>query len=84
MEAMKTTVTPNFKNIISNIGDIGVIHRYFSSYCQYSSRYDNFKKGSVQNAFNPEFSNGAVMDIGIYNDISFSGLYLTFCGAGVS
>ena len=64
MEAMKTTVTPNFKNIISNIGDIGVIHRYFSSYCQYSSRYDNFKKGSVQNAFNPEFSNGAVMDIG--------------------
>ena len=66
MEGMKTTVTPNFKNIISNIGNIGVIRRYFSSYCQYSSRYDNFKKGSVQNAFNPEFSNGAVMDIGVY------------------
>ena len=33
---------------------------------QYSSRYDKFKEGIVLNAFKPELSNGAMMDIGIY------------------
>ena len=66
MEAMKTTVTPNFRHVIDNIARAGKIRRYFSSYCQYSSRYDDYKKGIVRNAFRPELSNGAVMDIGIY------------------
>ena len=33
---------------------------------EYSSRYDKFKEGIILNAFKPELSNGAVMDIGIY------------------
>ena len=66
MEAMKTTLTPNFRHILANIGSVGKIRRYFASYCQYSSRYDKFKNGIILNAFNPEFSNGAVMDIGTY------------------
>ncbi|MCQ4762299.1 oxidoreductase, partial [Alistipes onderdonkii] len=33
---------------------------------QYSSRYDKFRQGIVLNAFNPELSNGAMMDIGVY------------------
>ena len=66
MEAMKPTLTPDFAAVINNIGKIGKIRRYFSSYCQYSSRYDKLKEGIVLNAFNPDLSNGAMMDIGIY------------------
>lgn len=66
MEAMKPTLTPNFISVLNHIGKVGTIRRYFSAYCQYSSRYDKLKEGIVPNAFNPELSNGAVMDIGVY------------------
>ncbi|WP_085535647.1 Gfo/Idh/MocA family protein [Massilibacteroides vaginae] len=66
MEAMKPTLTPNFLSVKKNLHRIGQVRRYFSCYCQYSSRYNQFKEGIVLNAFNPEMSNGAMMDIGIY------------------
>jgi predicted dehydrogenase len=66
MEAMKPTLTPGFLSIRDNLKRVGTVRRYFASYCQYSSRYDNYKKGVVANAFRPEYSNGAMMDIGIY------------------
>jgi len=52
MEAMKSTLLPNFKAIQNNLHKIGPIRRYFASYCQYSSRYDAYKKGTVLNVFN--------------------------------
>ncbi len=66
MEALKTTQLPNFLAIKENLHKIGKVRRYFASYCQYSSRYDKYKEGTVLNAFKPEFSNGSLMDIGIY------------------
>lgn len=66
MEAMKSTLTPNFIAVMENIHALGTIRRYFASYCQYSSRYDKLKEGIVLNAFNPAFSNGSVMDLGVY------------------
>ncbi len=66
MEAMKPTLTPNFRAVRGNLQRVGTVRRYFSAYCQYSSRYDKFKEGIVLNAFRPEFSNGAMMDIGVY------------------
>lgn len=66
MEAMKTTLLPNFQAIRKHIHKIGKIRRYFASYCQYSSRYDAYKQGTVLNAFNPQFSNGSLMDLGVY------------------
>ena len=66
MEAMKPTLTPNFLAVRDNLHKIGTVRRYFSCYCQYSSRYDKFRDGVVLNAFNPELSNGALMDIGVY------------------
>ncbi|MCG1020939.1 Gfo/Idh/MocA family protein [Sutcliffiella horikoshii] len=66
MEAMKTTLLPNFIAVKENLHKIGKIRRYSASYCQYSSRYDKYKEGIVLNAFKPEFSNGSLMDIGIY------------------
>lgn len=66
MEAMKTTFLPNFRAIQEHLPKIGRIRRYVGGYCQYSSRYDAYLQGSVLNAFNPAFSNGALMDLGIY------------------
>jgi predicted dehydrogenase len=66
LEAMKSTLTPNFQTIQENLHKIGPVRRYFASYCQYSSRYDEYLKGNVLNAFKPEFSNGALMDLGVY------------------
>ena len=66
MEAMKTTVLPNFLAIRENIHKIGKIRKYFSSFCQYSSRYDKYKEGIILNAYKKELSNGSLMDIGVY------------------
>ncbi|GGI47064.1 putative oxidoreductase YulF [Paenibacillus marchantiophytorum] len=66
MEALKSTLMPNFKVIQDNLHKLGKVRRYFASYCQYSSRYDAYKQGTVLNAFNPIFSNGSIMDLGIY------------------
>ena len=89
MEAMKPTLTPNFRVLREALPKAGVIRRYFASYCQYSSRYDKFKEGIVLTAFKPELSNGAMMDIGVYtvypmvvlfgrpNKISASGVVLS-------
>nr|MCR4765676.1 Gfo/Idh/MocA family oxidoreductase [Bacteroidaceae bacterium] len=66
MEAMIATMNPNFFKVREMLQKLGSIRRYFASYCQYSSRYDKFKEGIVLNAFQPELSNGAMMDIGVY------------------
>ncbi|PYZ91649.1 oxidoreductase [Salipaludibacillus keqinensis] len=66
MEAVKNTALPNFHSLKEAIHRISPIRRMVTSYCQYSSRYDAFKQGTVLNAFNPDFSNGALMDIGLY------------------
>lgn len=66
MEAMKSTLSPSFDAVRENLHRIGTPRRYFASFCQYSSRYDKFKQGIVLNAFRPELSNGAMMDIGVY------------------
>lgn len=66
MEAMKTTLLPNFNELQKHVHKIGKVRRYFASYCQYSSRYDAYRAGEVLNAFNPKFSNGSLMDLGIY------------------
>ncbi|WP_165045417.1 Gfo/Idh/MocA family protein [Dysgonomonas sp. ZJ709] len=66
MEAMKPTLTPNFLSVRKHVKDVGVLRRYFSCYCQYSTRYDSLKEGVLMNAFDPALSNGAVMDLGVY------------------
>ncbi len=66
LEAMRPVFSPGFKWIADNLHKIGKIRQATFTYCQYSSRYDNFKKGIIENAFRPELSNGALMDIGVY------------------
>jgi predicted dehydrogenase len=66
MEAMKSTVQPGMQAVRVQLPRLGTIRKYFASYCQYSSRYDAFKQGDIQNAFKSELANGALMDIGTY------------------
>jgi predicted dehydrogenase len=66
MEAMKPTLTPNFRVVTEYLPRLGKLRRWFSAFGKYSSHYDNLKDGKLPNAFNPELANGAVMDIGVY------------------
>lgn len=66
LEAMRSVFDPGFAAIQKNLPKLGKIRRATFQYCQYSRRYDNYKKGIVENAFRPELSNGALMDIGVY------------------
>ena len=66
LEAIKNIFEPGFLAIKDNLHKLGPIRRVSFEYCQYSSRYDNFKAGIMSNIFDPRFSAGALMDIGIY------------------
>lgn len=66
LEAMRPDFDPAFRMIEEYLPKIGKLRRATIEYCQYSSRYDKFKEGEVLNAFNPELSNAAIMDIGVY------------------
>lgn len=66
LEAMRPVFDPGFAKIKELLPKIGQIRRAVFQYCQYSSRYDAFKEGIIENAFNPALSNAALMDIGVY------------------
>ena len=65
MEAMVSTLNPNFRTAAGKIAEIAPVRNYISSYCQYSSKYDALKKGAVASCFKPGTA-GAVRDIGVY------------------
>ncbi len=66
MEAVKSTLVPAFTAFRDQLPKLGKIHHYFSSFCQYSSRYDAYLAGEYRNAFDLNLSNGSLMDIAIY------------------
>ena len=66
LEAMRPDFDPAFDLIEENLPRIGKLRRATFEFCQYSSRYDSYREGIIQNAFNPELGNAAVMDIGVY------------------
>ena len=66
LEGMRPAFTPGFVALREAVSGLGPVRRVSFLYCQYSSRYDKFKAGIVENAFNPALCNGALMDIGVY------------------
>jgi predicted dehydrogenase len=66
MEAMKSLTMPAYLKLQELLPRIGKVRKYIGNYCQYSSRYDRHKKGEYVNTFRKEFSNGSLLDIGIY------------------
>lgn len=65
-EAFMSPYLPNFQQIKSDLPSLGAIRKAHITYCQYSSRYPKYLNGENPNTFNPEFSNGSIMDIGFY------------------
>ena len=66
LEAMRPAHDPLIGLVRDNLSKIGKIRRASLEFCQYSSRYDKFKAGIVENAFEPKIKNSALSDIGIY------------------
>lgn len=66
MEAMKSLTMPAYLKLQELLPRIGKVRKYIGNYCQYSSRYDRHKNGEYVNTFRNEFSNGSLLDIGIY------------------
>lgn len=66
MEAYKSVFIPGMKAIFDNLYKVGKIRNAFFSYGKYSSRYDAHMAGLDVNTFKKEFSNGALMDMGMY------------------
>ncbi|GFI08084.1 scyllo-inositol 2-dehydrogenase (NADP(+)) IolU [Lachnospiraceae bacterium] len=74
-EAITNQYNPNYgkmKELLPRLGDIKLAALNFS---QYSSRYDNFKKGIVSPSFDPKNAGGALMDLNIYNIHFVAGLF---------
>ncbi len=73
MEAMISTLCPNFVAARERLAEMGTVRHYFASFCQYSSKYDLVKRiiagednSPVPSSLNPDRCGGALMDIGIY------------------
>lgn len=66
MEAMRPGHDPAASVVRDALSEIGTIRRAVFDYCQYSSRYDAYKAGTILNAFDPSLGNAALMDIGCY------------------
>ena len=66
-EAITNQYLPNYqkiKEILPSLGNIKIVECNFS---QYSSRYNAFKEGIIQPAFDNSKSGGSLMDLNIYN-----------------
>ncbi|MBQ4285949.1 MAG: Gfo/Idh/MocA family oxidoreductase [Bacteroidales bacterium] len=66
MEAMISTLSPNFRKAAQLVEKAGPVRRYVASFCQYSSKYEALKRGEVASSFDPLCSGGALMDVGTY------------------
>lgn len=64
-EATRNTHTKNFKEIKA-IVDQNQITSANLTFANYSSRYEQIKKGLIPNVFNPKFNGGALQDMGVY------------------
>ncbi|MFC0228210.1 Gfo/Idh/MocA family protein [Serratia aquatilis] len=65
-EAFKSAHLPNFLALQQALPNVGKLRKALLNYCQYSSRYPRYLAGEKPNTFNPQFSNGSIMDIGYY------------------
>ncbi|OHS96691.1 oxidoreductase, NAD-binding domain protein [Tritrichomonas foetus] len=76
MEAMRLTVSPVFKAILSNMEKIGPVHKFVSLFCQFSSKFEKFKAGEKFSSLSADTAGGCLMDIGVYT------IYPTVCMFG--
>lgn len=64
-EATRNTHTKNFKQVKEVVDKKEITSANFV-FANYSSRYEQLKKGMLPNVFNPKFNGGALQDMGVY------------------
>ncbi len=85
-EAYKTQYLPAYQVIKDHISDLGVLRNVRFDFSKYSSRYDAHLRGEHVNTFKREFSNGALLDLGVYclyPALDFFGSPQSVCSSGV-
>ncbi len=65
-EAMRPHYDPAYRVLQDALPALGTVRRVSLEFCQYSTRYDDFRRGVIQNAFQPALCNAALLDIGVY------------------
>ncbi len=66
---------PNYQVIKDHLKDIAPIRVITWNYSQYSRKYNDLLAGSIRNVFSPEFSGGALVDLGVYGVHFVTGLF---------
>ena len=74
-EAITVVNTPNFKKTKELLDQFERVKIVELNYVQYSSRYDNFKKGIIHPVFDYKKDGGALRDLGVYNIHFVVGLF---------
>lgn len=67
LEAITVLHNPVFDKAKEALVELGPKKMFMANYSQYSSRYDDYKKGVVAPAFDPALGGGALGDINVYN-----------------
>ncbi len=66
MEAHKSKYMPAYRTVRELLPEIGQVRNVYFNFSKYSSRYDAHLRGEDVNTFKGEFSNGALLDMGVY------------------
>ncbi|EHN58740.1 MULTISPECIES: Gfo/Idh/MocA family protein [Oenococcus] len=66
-EAISNQYLANFQTLQDWLPKLGPIHLAVLNYSQYSSRYDQFKAGTILPAFDVNRGGGALQDLNVYN-----------------
>lgn len=65
-EAARHIYTPNFQAVSKQVNAFEHVDGATLTYMKYSSRFDKVLAGEVPNIFSPDFSGGALQDLGVY------------------
>jgi predicted dehydrogenase len=75
VEAFRHLFDPVFLKLKEEIRKFDKVTGASIQYKQYSSRYDNFKKGIIAPAFSKEFEGGAIRDLGVYGISALTAMF---------
>lgn len=74
-EAVTFRYSPNYESIKKHLAEVGTIKMIQCNYSQYSSRYDQYRRGWILPAFDRQYGGGSLYDINVYNIHFVTGLF---------
>ena len=74
-EAILSRYSKNYEHLKDELQKIGKIKLIQANFSKYSSRYDEFRKGTITPTFDKAYGGGALMDLNVYNIHFVVGLF---------